>query len=164
MNKHITGYPGYLVDEDGNIYIAKTGKQLKSQIKKTGYVEVSLFDEDGYHYLLVHRIVAKEFCDGYEEGKEVNHKDGNKQNNRASNLEWVDHSENLRHAYENGLRSDDVAPRRVRGTNITTGEQLEFPSIYVAARFLGISQGNICMCCKGKRPSASGYIWEYINN
>lgn len=164
MNKPITGFPGYLIDEDGNITIAKTGAKLKCQTKKTGYVETCLHDEDGAHYLLLHRLVAKEFCEGYEDGKEVNHIDGDKQNNRASNLEWVSHRDNLRHAYESGLRKDDVTPRRVRGTNIETGEQYDFPSIYVAARFLGISQGNICMCCKGQRPAASGYFWEYVEN
>lgn len=50
----------------------------------------------------VHRLVARAFCKGYEDGKEVNHKDFNKQNNRAENLEWVTHMENMQHAWQNG--------------------------------------------------------------
>lgn len=62
--------------------------------------------EDGlevHECQLVHRIVATYFCDNPEHKPEVNHIDGNKSNNRASNLEWVTRSENERHAYRTGL-------------------------------------------------------------
>ena len=67
----------------------------------------------------------------------------------------------MRHAYETGLRGQDTSARTVIATNIETGEQQRFASIYRAARFLGISQGNICMACKGLRPYAGGYYWDY---
>lgn len=70
---------------------------------------------------------------------------------------------NLKHAFENGLREDDVSPKEIIAKNAETGEVIKFPSIYKAARFLGISQGNICMCCKGIRPMASGYLFEYAD-
>lgn len=161
-SKRIEGFENYIVCDDGRIVNLDTNKELKGSIKRTGYVEVALYDKDGSHGILLHRLVAKAFVDGYAEGKEVNHKDGDKTNNSADNLEWVWHADNLKHAYETGLRADDVSPRAVRGVNIETGEAVTFASIYKAARFLGISQGNICMCCKGARPNAGGYIWEYI--
>jgi hypothetical protein len=49
----------------------------------------------------VHRIVAKYFCEGYFDGAVVNHKDCNKLNNNADNLEWCTSSYNTRHAYAN---------------------------------------------------------------
>lgn len=52
----------------------------------------------------VHRLVAMAFVKGMVSGKEVNHIDGNKRNNAASNLEWVTKSENQLHAYKIGLR------------------------------------------------------------
>lgn len=74
----------------------------------TGYLLMG-FDyklKDGcevHEVQLVHRIVAKYFCDNPENKPEVNHIDGNKSNNKASNLEWVTRSENELHAYRTGL-------------------------------------------------------------
>lgn len=50
---------------------------------------------------LIHRLVAKEFCKNPENKKFVNHLDGDKKNNKANNLEWCHHYENLNHAREN---------------------------------------------------------------
>lgn len=156
-------FPWYLVSSEGYVVNADTGAVLIGSKKKTGYIEVCLRDENGNpHYRMMHRIVAQAFCENESCGFEVNHIDGDKENNNADNLEWISHGDNLKHAYENGLRDDDVSPRKVIATNIETAETIMFPSIYSAAHFLGISQGNICMCCKGKRPYAGGYYWEYV--
>lgn len=53
----------------------------------------------------VHRLVSKAFEIKDEEKGQVNHKDGDKQNNRIGNLEWVTASENIRHAFEVGLKN-----------------------------------------------------------
>lgn len=160
--KPIVGFPNYLVGNDGSVVNMNTGDRVFGSEKRTGYTEVCLLD--GAHnrkYALVHRLVAVAFCHKENEDDEVNHKDGNKANNAASNLEWVTHADNLRHAYEMGLRKDDVSPRTVIATDIENGEEVVFESIYKAARFLGISQGNICMACKGERAHAGGYLWRY---
>lgn len=157
----IDGFENYLACSDGFI-INADGNILQGTVKKTGYIEVILRDmEKAPHYKLLHRIIAQCFCEKPNGCTEVNHKDGDKRNNKAVNLEWVTHGDNLKHAYVTGLRKDDVSPKKVRATNIETGESAAFSSIYSAARFLGVSQGNICMCCKGLRPYASGYYWEY---
>ena len=52
----------------------------------------------------IHRLVAIHFCEGYSEELVVNHIDGNKNNNKATNLEWVTRSENDKHAYKMKLR------------------------------------------------------------
>ena len=158
----VNEFPWYLASRDGYVLNTDSGHVLQGALKKTGYIEVILTDQDGHpHYRLLHRIIAEAFCEGYAKHKEVNHINGNKRDNRAENLEWVTHAENLQHAYYAGLRDDDVSPRPVTATNLETGEQMTFPSIYKAARFFNISQGNICMCCKGIRPYAGGYYWEY---
>lgn len=59
--------------------------ELLSLNVKTGYQKVSL---SGKHFF-VHRLVAFAFCEGYAPGLVVNHKDENKTNNKADNLEWV---------------------------------------------------------------------------
>lgn len=160
--KPIPGFSHYLVSGAGEIINVNTGNKLKGTADKAGYIRVCLIDDLGKRATPnIHRIVAEAFCPGREPETEVNHIDGDKSNNSADNLEWVPHSVNLKHAYETGLREDDASPRAVIGTNIESGEQMCFSSIYKAARFLGISQGNICMCCRGIRPYASGYYWEY---
>lgn len=73
---------------------------LSGSLHQDGYIFVTLY---GHQYPL-HRLIAKKWCDNYTAGKEVNHKDGNKQNNFASNLEWVSRSENQLHAIKNHLR------------------------------------------------------------
>lgn len=152
----------YLVCNQGYIINAETGYTSKGTKKKSGYYEVSYKDINGkLHYKNIHRLVAIYFVDNPEDKKEVNHIDGNKENNTAGNLEWVNRNENLKHAYITGLREQDVSARAVIATNTETGEEIEFSSIYKAARFFGISQGNICLCCKGLRPYASGYYWRY---
>lgn len=167
MNKiefrKIEGYSRYLVCNHGYI-VTENGIQLKGTLRHTGYYEVCLYDDQHKaHYELVHRIVAKYFCENPNKKEEVNHKDGDKQNNDAKNLEWVTRNENLTHAFVSGLRKDDVSAKSIVGTNLKTGEKIFFHSIYEAAHRLHISKGNICMCCKGKRPYASGYYWEYEN-
>lgn len=152
----------YLVCDKGYIINTKTGHTQRGSKKKTGYYEVYYRDESGKeHYKSIHRLVALYFIPNPENKSEVNHIDGDKSNNKASNLEWIDRNGNLKHAYETGLRDQDVTARPVIATNINTGEETEFTSIYKAARFFGISQGNICMCCKGLRPYANGYYWRY---
>ncbi len=162
MYMPVPDFPWYLACSDGYIINADTGYVLRGSVKKTGYVEIQLLDEEGKpHYKLLHRIIADCFCEKRKIANEVNHIDGIKTNNHYSNLEWVTREENLKHAYENGLMPNDATPKKVEAIDIKTGEKMIFDSIYQASKNLDISQGNICMCCKGKRPYASGFYWRY---
>lgn len=153
------GRGNYYVSDQGEIYNSDTGLKMKKKISKSGYEEINLCDSGRPKSFLVHRLVASAFLP--QTGEEVNHKNGVKTDNRVINLEWCTHDKNLKHAFENRLRENDVSPKKIIAKNAETGETIKFSSIYKAARFLGISQGNICMCCKGIRPMASGYLFEY---
>jgi hypothetical protein len=71
-----------------------------------GYLYLILKKGCRKHTLKVHRLVASAFIPNPENKPAVNHIDGNKGNNQASNLEWVSTSENLRHAWATGLHGE----------------------------------------------------------
>jgi NUMOD4 motif/HNH endonuclease len=100
--KPIRGYVGfYEVSNHGRIRSCKTGNLLSTENQKRRYQQVQLTTGPGLHrYHLVHRLVAEAFV---KATFQVNHKDGNKHNNRADNLEWMTQTQNMRHASKLGL-------------------------------------------------------------
>lgn len=101
--KDIPGYEGkYKISNFGNILTFFKRKWIRKAtfITDIGYVYVSLEYKNKKRKCGVHRLVAELFVDGFFDGAEVNHKDLNKTNNRWDNLEWVTHSENLKHQYK----------------------------------------------------------------
>lgn len=94
----IRGYPNYKVDEYGNIY-NKCGKCLKPNKNQKGYLRVYLYDNKYKRKgFAIHKLVANAFIPNPNNLPQVNHKDGNKENNDIANLEWCTGSENVKHA------------------------------------------------------------------
>jgi len=155
--KRIDEFPDYGAMPDGEIVNLNTGYTLKGKIGNAGYREVTLVSGEKHFTRSVHRLIADAFCQKHDDSDEVNHINGNKLDNRAENLEWVTHGDNMFHAFNTGLMPNNATPKPVIATSMDSGEQMQFPSIYKAARFLGISQGNICLTCQGKRLYAGGY-------
>lgn len=103
-NKYQLKYNYYATD-DGNIYSQKSSRNLSKHLDKDGYEKVRLITEDGRHTYSVHRLILETFNPVPNMiNLQVNHKDGNKQNNNLSNLEWVTCQENIAHACQNNLR------------------------------------------------------------
>ena len=88
----------YDITRNGIVINRHTKKIVKPQINGTGYYRVSI----GGRLEFVHRLVAKLYVPNPENKPQVNHKDGNKLNNSADNLEWVTNRENSIHALKNG--------------------------------------------------------------
>jgi hypothetical protein len=88
----------YYVSNTGTIKNSN-GTILKAYIINSGYKTVKLYGTNR----LTHRLVAEYFCPVTKDSTDVNHIDGNKLNNDASNLEWCTRSENILHAYATGL-------------------------------------------------------------
>lgn len=110
MRVSIPNHPGFSCDENGTIY-GKRGKPLVGHIDRCGYHEV-LFSENGTtNQYLAHRLVLSTFIpiDNMEQ-YDVNHKNGNKLDNRLENLEWCTRSDNIKHSYTNGLQSRITNP------------------------------------------------------
>lgn len=91
----------YEVSDTGAVRNIKTKREIKQFVGKDGYLRLQIAGKTR----TVHRVVATAFIP-VEVGKDfINHKDGNKQNNNANNLEWCTRSENLKHAYRLGLKN-----------------------------------------------------------
>ena len=95
----------YLVSPYGEVYSIKSKRLLTPQLTEKGYLTVELRKNRKRKVARVHRIVAEVFIANPDSLKEINHKDGNKQNNHISNLEWSTRSDNVKHAYKMGLRA-----------------------------------------------------------
>lgn len=96
----------YMISIYGDVIRVSDGKLMKPWSHKgSGYLQFTLVDKDGNNIMVSqHRLVAYTFKLFKKQGMNVvNHIDGVKSNNYVENLEWVDHSENNRHAYRTGL-------------------------------------------------------------
>ena len=76
-----------------------------------GYLQVELKKDGKRKIKFIHRLVAEAFIENPQNKEQVNHKDGNKLNNYASNLEWVTCKENIHHAWENKLNKPVVGEK-----------------------------------------------------
>lgn len=99
----------YYISDSGIIYNAVSNKILNPQLSKKGYLRVGIYINNKYYRLSVHRMVAATYLGRqYTNHLDVNHIDGDKQNNYYMNLEWVTRSENIKHAFDNRLKIPKV--------------------------------------------------------
>lgn len=158
--KDIPGYEGrYQVSDEGRVRNA-AGHVLAAQITNSGYSAVHLYQGGRQRRVhLIHRLVALAFHPSLEGSTEVNHRNANKQDNAAHNLEWVTRSQNIRHAHATGL----MAPRRypVVGRSKKDGHVVRFDSQIAAEIALcGKASSAVNHCIAGKKRSAYGYVWS----
>lgn len=101
----------YYVTDDGRIWSEKSHKYMTMRPDKDGYLKVALISseipEGKRHRYSVHRLILENFNPVPDMEKlQVNHKDGDKTNNKLENLEWMTCQENISHAIDNNLRAE----------------------------------------------------------
>lgn len=132
----------YNITEDGKVISKKRhNKEVKPQPNGKGYLRVHIA---GKMYF-VHRLVAEKYIPNPDNKPQVNHKDGNKLNNNASNLEWVTNQENRDHAIKNGLHTKGELCSWSKLTNKAVDfirEHKEYNSKELAEMF-GVSSSTI---------------------
>ena len=157
--KEIPGSGGkYQISNYGNVYSLINNVQLKGVNNGNGYLRVKLNERLFY----IHRLVAMAFIPNPKCYKEINHKDENKLNNNADNLEWCSHKYNMKFGTRN-KRSIDNTKKSVIQYTMSGKYVCSYNSIIEAAGKMSISKGNIVSVLKGNRKSAGGYKWKYNN-
>lgn len=161
---NIKGYEGYYqVSSKGNVKNMATGKILIGDKNIVGYRRVTLYTPI-VKRMFIHRLVALHFVDGYKEGLVVNHKDGNKTNNCADNLEWVTRSKNDLHAYRLGVRKSYPCAfkKRIIKFDLSTGETIcVYRNSQECCEDLNVARSNIYACCNGTQNSCRGFGIKY---
>ena len=161
-------YP-YFITRDGRIWNEKTERYLKAQPNPKGYLVVRITVDKVKHSFKIHREVAKAFIPNPDNKPQVNHIDGNKNNNTVENLEWCTNEENTRHAIKNGLwknvfkasqTTNEARKKKIKAVNIETKEEITFDSIAEAERYF--DSRHITDVLKGKRSHAKGYNFFYL--
>lgn len=149
--KDIKGYEGkYQVSNLGRIrslyyHNAKGVKRdgfLKPGTDCKGYLRCALSMNNNLVTFKVHRLVAKAFLPNPYNLPQVNHINGNKQDNRVENLEWVNNSTNQIHAWINGLNFGKIDKGKKVIAKIGANA-MEFPTIKKAAEYFGMCPSAI---------------------
>lgn len=164
--RKIDGYQ-YSISSSGTVRNDRTGNDITPALSNSGYLRVRLWKKGKGKNFYVHRLVALAFIANTDQKSEVNHIDGDKTNNVASNLEWVTGKENKRHCREvlgkinrhpNVEAAHKACKKRVRC--VDTGK--EYESITAAAKDIGVVQGALSTHLLGKVRRCKGLTFEHI--
>lgn len=166
--RELTDYPGYEVSSLGRVrrkdktYRLSNGKTrllkgkiISQQKDREGYVRATLRKGNERKQVMVQRLVASAFL-GDGNGREINHINFLRCDNRVENLEWTSHSENCRWSSRYGAYKSQP----IIGISKHDGRCIKFFSLNDAKRH-GFSKLHVVQCCKGERASHHGYTFQY---
>lgn len=161
--RRVKDFPIYEVNQHGEIRNKRTLHVKKPREDAWGYQQVGLSKgvHGKSHSKTVHRIVAEAFIDGDHTGLQVNHIDGNKQNNHINNLEFVTGSRNVKHAYESGIRKPSGGRGPIRKILVVETGQV-FDNMAECAKYVHGDTGNICKCVHDPSKTYKGFHYEAI--
>lgn len=171
--KDIEGYEGlYMVSSHGRVWSRRYNLIMKP-ILRGNYLSVTLFKDKKSTKTSIHRLVAYNFLNEIKGKNYVNHIDEDKVNNKASNLEWVTHTENINHGtrtekakqtmktsikYRNGIKTRaKMLSMAIVGVD-PNNNKIYFNSQQDAKRS-GFDQRLISRCINGKTRTHKGYKW-----
>ena len=169
--KPIEGYEGrYEVSNFGRVksfaYDRQNGRMIRGSTNRDGYHTITFHDGRGnIKTILLHRLVALAFVDNPEGYREINHKDEDKDNNRAENLEWCDRQYNCNYGTKNERQSEALKCNpytSIKVYSVDAAGQVEFfDSIGEAERQTGCSHSNIVRTLKGRSSHCGNRQWFY---
>lgn len=125
------------------------------------YFIVTLVNDEGKRKnCFIHRLMAETFIPNPNNKPQVNHIDGNKQNNQLSNLEWVSEAENAQHAIRTGLDTKSSCNKEVHQYDKNGNYLASYESRTKAFLATGVQHANINKVVRGERKYAGGYMWS----
>ena len=147
------------MSDNGDVRSAKTLRMLKPQQHRDGYLQVQLYREGKRRKFYVHVLVGRAFVPKEPRHEVVNHKDGVKRHNAATNLEWSTKASNTRHAINTGLqRKHSIATRWVQGET-KEGTGICAPSASEAERLLRGRRTSEITKAIARNRTAYGMTW-----
>lgn len=156
--REIKNYPDYFISETGIVTRKKDNKIVSVHLNHKGYPSVNLQNNNSWKVITIHRLVALTYIPVIADKPQVNHIDGNKENNHISNLEWVNNRENTLHAIKEKLYKCAVGSRH--GMSKIT-EDIVLKIRADKRRLADISKEyNICISSVSK--IRSGILWSHV--
>lgn len=137
------------------------GHILHTYESKDGYLMINFSDNKERKSFKAHRIVAELFVPNPLNLSLVNHKNENKHDNRANNLEWCTNRYNLRYGTTQKRRVEKIG-WRVRQFSLDGKYIKTFISMRAASRILNIPMSGIYDNCNGKTKSYKGFIFVKV--
>lgn len=136
--------------------------------KNNGYLYLRYVDDNGKkHRELSHRTIAKAFLPNPNNYGDINHINGNKEDNRVENLEWCTRSHNIQHAFAIGLskvteKQKELSRRKVL-IIYPNGSTIVAPSVKEASKIMGYAHYNsLCLALKRKTFNKNGLTAKYL--
>lgn len=156
---NIKGYD-YFISTHGNVENALTGELLKPRINKGGYYDVSLCKNGKAKNFKVHRLVANAFIDNPYNKKNVDHRDGNRTNNKVNNLRYATDSENQ---HNKSMQSNNTSG--VTGINFDKRNQKWYARITINSKtkFIGYFKTKE-EATLARKEYANEYYGEYTHS
>lgn len=152
-------YDCYAISNLGNVKNIRTNKVLNPSIRPDGYKSVLLSKDGIKQSIRVHQLVAMYFLKPVVGKTFVNHINGIKHDNRAENLEWCNHQENMLHASENNLIHKKYNNIYVYDYN--TKELLfNFESVKQCSKFLNLKVEMIYRVLQGKQNHHKNFYFK----
>jgi hypothetical protein len=149
----------YAISNHGSVYSNVSQRFLKPYPNRQGYLVVDLRRGNQRYMISVHRLVALSFIQNPGNKPEVNHDDGNKQNNYYKNLLWATKRENIQHAYDTGLNPNGSGKpnAKLHETDILSIRELMLIGVsnQIIANMYRVSSGTISAL-------RLGHTWKHI--
>ena len=179
--KDIENYEGlYQISNLGRVKSLDYHRTRKEQILKPatdkgGYLFVGLCKNGKCERLLVHRLVATAFIPNPDNKPCIDHINTNRTDNSVDNLRWTTQKENCNNPISKKKKIGKSNPMYGKYGKLNHNSkpilQLSLDDNFIrmwdcaseVERELGFSQGNISMCCNGKRNTANGYKWCFAS-
>lgn len=161
--RSIPEFSKYEITNYGLVYSVTHQCLLSLRPDEAGYFRIELMGDDGVmRAVRVHVLVMATFVGPKPLGMSINHKNGVKNDNRLTNLEYITHSENTLHAYRNGLRKPLCGDNNAL-TKIPDAEIPKIKKLYATGKYTmkeigqmyGVSKTPIMRIMAGKRKTAS---------